>query len=59
MEIFANKNFTTKEMKDIINRCRMYLQAFYFLDIADISGNYIERCEIKARQEGTARNKWY
>jgi hypothetical protein len=38
MELFKNKNFMAKEMKDI-NRCRMYLRAFYLSDIADIDGH--------------------
>jgi hypothetical protein len=37
MEVFDNKNFTAKEMKEI-NRYSMYLKAFYLSDIADISG---------------------
>jgi hypothetical protein len=41
MEVFANKNFTAKEMKDI-NRCRMYLQVFYLSDVTDIAGHHIE-----------------
>jgi hypothetical protein len=41
MEVFTNRNFTAKEIEDI-NRCIMYLQAFYISDIADIVGHYIE-----------------
>jgi hypothetical protein len=36
MEVFTNKNFTAKEMKDT-NRCIMYLQVFYLSDVTDIS----------------------
>jgi hypothetical protein len=46
MEVFANKNFTEKEMNEI-NRCRMYLQAFYLSDIADIAGQHIDTRAIK------------
>jgi hypothetical protein len=57
MEAFANKNFTAKEMKDI-NRCIMYLQAFYLSDIAAIAGQYIYTWAIKRKHDGTRRSKW-
>jgi hypothetical protein len=57
MEVFANKDFTAKEMKEI-NRCRMYLQAFYISDIADIAGRHIETGTIKGKRDGTRRSKW-
>jgi hypothetical protein len=57
IEVFANKIFTAKEIKDI-NRCRMYLQAFYLWDIADIAGQYIETWAIKGKRDGTRHSKW-
>jgi hypothetical protein len=55
--VFANKNFTAKEMKDI-NRCRMNLQAFYILDIAGIAGQYIDTWTIKGKCDRTTSSKW-
>jgi hypothetical protein len=57
MEVFANNNFTAKEMKDI-NRCRMFLQVFYLSDVTDIAGHHIEACEIKGKRDGTMISKW-
>jgi hypothetical protein len=52
MEVFTNKNLTAKEMKDI-NRCRMYLQAFYLSDVADIAGQHI--CHGQSKENETAQ----
>jgi hypothetical protein len=57
MEVFANKNFTTKEMKDI-NRCIMYLQVFYLSDVADIAGQDIEPWAIKGKRDDTRSSAW-
>jgi hypothetical protein len=57
MEVFANKNFTAKEMKNI-NRCRMYIQVFYLSDFTDISGHHIEPWIIKGKRDGTRSSKW-
>jgi hypothetical protein len=57
MEVFANKNFTAKEMKDI-NRCRLYLQVFYLSDVADIAGQYIEPWAIKGKRDSTRSSAW-
>jgi hypothetical protein len=41
MEIVVKDGtFSASEMKEL-NRCRMYLQAFFVLDITDINGKYI------------------
>jgi hypothetical protein len=57
MEVFSNNYFTAKEMKEI-NRCMMYLQAFYLSDIADIVEQYIDTWAIKKKSDGTGRSKW-
>jgi hypothetical protein len=57
MEVFANKNFTAKEMRDI-NRCRMYLQVFYLSDVAYIAGQKKETLSIKGKRDGTRSSAW-
>jgi hypothetical protein len=57
MKIFVNKNFTAKEMKDII-RCKNYLQTFCLSDIEDIAVNHIETWAIKGRRDAMRRSKW-
>jgi hypothetical protein len=57
MEVFAKNNFTAKEMKDI-NRCIMYLQVFYLLDVTDIAGHHIEPWVIKGKRDGMMSSKW-
>jgi hypothetical protein len=57
MEVFANRNFTVKEMKDI-NRCIMYLQVFYLSDVTEIVGHHIEAWVIKGKRDGTRSSKW-
>jgi hypothetical protein len=57
MEVFANRNFTVKEMKDI-NRCRLYLQVVYLSDVTDISGHNIEAWAIKGKRESSRSSKW-
>jgi hypothetical protein len=57
MEVFANKNFTAKEMKDI-NRCRMYLQVLYLSEVTDISGQHIEAWVIEGKRDGIMSSKW-
>jgi hypothetical protein len=57
MEVFANKNFTGKEMKDI-NRCRMYLQVFYLSDVTAIAGHHIEAWVIKGKRDNMMSSKW-
>jgi hypothetical protein len=57
MEVFANKTFTAKEMKDI-NRCRMYLHVFYLSDITEIAGHHIEEWVIQGKRDGVRSRKW-
>jgi hypothetical protein len=57
MEVFADKNFTAKEMKDI-NRCRMYLQVFYLSDITVIAGHHIEPWLTKGKRDDMRSSKW-
>jgi hypothetical protein len=57
MEVFINKNFIAKEMKDT-NRCIIYLQVFYLSDVTDIDGHHIEPWVSKGKLDGTRSSKW-
>jgi hypothetical protein len=54
MEIFLSQNVPDSELLSI-NRCRLFLQAFFLSDIADGSGIYI----TDEAWQGRASTTWF
>jgi hypothetical protein len=46
-----------KQMQDV-SRCRIYLQAFYLLDITDLAGKAIEYWAKQGTRQANRTSKW-
>jgi hypothetical protein len=57
MDEFTMQGLSDKQMRDA-NRCRIYLRAFYILDISDLEGKSIEDWVKQEKRQATRTNKW-
>jgi hypothetical protein len=56
MDDFKKQGIYDKQMRDA-NRCRIYLRAFYILDITDMGGKSIEDWEKQGKRQATITSK--
>jgi hypothetical protein len=57
MDELTMQGFSDKQMRDV-NRCRIYLQAFYISDITDLAGKSIEDWAKKGKRKANRTSKW-
>jgi hypothetical protein len=57
MDEFTMKGLYDKQMRDV-NRCRIYLRAFYISDITDLTGKSLEEWTRQGKRQATRTSKW-
>jgi hypothetical protein len=55
--LMAYNQFSHRELQDI-NRCRIYMRAFFISDIMNIQGTLVEPCVLSSKRPTTRTSAW-